>query len=159
MFFISLSFPYTFFNNNTPHGEQRWTVLIRQLLHTYQWQQATQWATRNCFNQTIVHCANLCKQSIHTLVFQSFWGMVRAWSLQGEPPAARRTVCHLSARNPGWNYNKIRQILSGVYARNMVELYGISFWPFYKLCIMPISLKQLNDSVNDISQFKYVHVE
>ena len=56
---------YTFFNNNTPHGEQRWTVLIRQLLHTYQWQHATQWATRNCINQTIVHCANSCKQSYY----------------------------------------------------------------------------------------------
>ena len=22
---------YTFINNNTPHGEQRWTILIRQL--------------------------------------------------------------------------------------------------------------------------------
>ena len=55
---------YTFFNNNTPHGEQRWTVLIRQLLHTFQWQHATQWATLNCFNQTVVHCAKSCKQSI-----------------------------------------------------------------------------------------------
>ena len=55
---------YTFSNNNTSHGEQRWTVLIRQLLHTYQWQHATQWATRNCFNQPIVHCANSWKQSI-----------------------------------------------------------------------------------------------
>ena len=55
---------YNFFDNNTPHGEQRWTVLIRQLLHTFQWQHATQWATLNCFNQTIVHCANSCKQSI-----------------------------------------------------------------------------------------------
>ena len=45
---------YTFLNNNTPHSEQRRTVLIRQLLHTVQWQQGTQWATPNCFNQTIV---------------------------------------------------------------------------------------------------------
>ena len=58
---------YTFCNNNAPHGEQRWTVLIRQLLHTFQWQHTTQWATRNCFNQTIVHCANSCKQSIVAL--------------------------------------------------------------------------------------------
>ena len=57
-------YQYTFFNNNTPHGEQRWTVLIRQLLHTFQWQHATQWATLNYFNQIIVHCANSCKQSI-----------------------------------------------------------------------------------------------
>ena len=40
---------YTFFNNNTPHGEQRWTVLIRQLGHTFQWQHATQWATPELF--------------------------------------------------------------------------------------------------------------
>ena len=52
------------FNNNTPHSQQRWTVIFRQLLHTFQWQHATQWATLNCFNQTIVHCANSCKQSI-----------------------------------------------------------------------------------------------
>ena len=59
---------YTFFNNNTPHCEQHWTVLIRQLLHTYQWQHASQWATQNCFNQTIVHCANSCKQSIEKAI-------------------------------------------------------------------------------------------
>ena len=26
---------YTLFNNNTPQSEQRWNVLIRQLLHTF----------------------------------------------------------------------------------------------------------------------------
>ena len=56
---------YTLFNNNTPHSEQRWTVLIRQLLHTFQWQHATQWPTLNCFNQTTVH-AHSFKQSICT---------------------------------------------------------------------------------------------
>ena len=61
---LCLSIQYTFFNNNTPYGEQRWAVLIRQLLHTFQWQHATQWATLNCFNQTIVHCADSYKQSI-----------------------------------------------------------------------------------------------
>ena len=49
---------------NTPHSEQCWTFLIRQLLHAFQWQHATRWATLNCFKQTIVHCANSCKQSI-----------------------------------------------------------------------------------------------
>ena len=46
---------YTLFNNNMSYSEQRWTVLIRQLLHTFQWQHATQWATPNCFNQTTVN--------------------------------------------------------------------------------------------------------
>ena len=57
---------HTFLNNNTPHGEQRRTVLIRQLLHTVQWQHATQWATPNCFNQTKCSRTNSCKQSILT---------------------------------------------------------------------------------------------
>ena len=53
--FPEIALQYTLFNNNTPHSEQRWTVLIRQLLHTFQWQRATQWPTLNCFNQTTVH--------------------------------------------------------------------------------------------------------
>ena len=59
-----LGLVYTFLNNNTPHSEQHRTVLIRQLLHTVQWQHATQWATPNCFIQTNCSRANLCKQSI-----------------------------------------------------------------------------------------------
>ena len=55
---------YSFLNNNTPHSEQRRTVLIRQLLYTVQWQHATQWATPNRFKQTNCSCANSCKQSI-----------------------------------------------------------------------------------------------
>ena len=50
MYYYSSSEQYTLFNNNTPHSEQRWTVLIRQLLHTFQWQSTTQWPTLNCLN-------------------------------------------------------------------------------------------------------------
>ena len=64
---------YTFLNNNTPHSEKRRTVLIRQLLHTVQWQHATQWATPNCFNQTNCSRANSCKQSTRQASTNKRW--------------------------------------------------------------------------------------
>ena len=66
-FFLNITLEYTFLNNNTPHSEQRRTVLIRQLLHTVQWKHATQLATPNYFNQTNCSRANSCRQSIDWL--------------------------------------------------------------------------------------------